>query len=53
MLSIEYRELPYVPQDSGAADMQAWLDEATLEVVNPDWEDIVTAEWKQRMRGEP
>lgn len=53
VLSLECRELPYVPEDSSTANVLGWMDAATLEVVDPLWEDVVSLDSRTRMRGAP
>ena len=48
---IEAITLPFVPADLARPDVEAAIDDALLEVVDPAWASIVPAAWRYRMNG--
>ena len=43
-------EFPYLPEPSRTAAIEAALDECTLHILEPSWNEVVPEGWKHRMK---
>ena len=50
--SMEILEFPYLESGKVTTGVEAAIDGSLLEILDPDWAELVPEEWKYRMRGE-
>ncbi len=53
VLEIDLVTFPYLPEGTTPAELDALIDDAELEIVDPAWEEIVPESFQYRMRGVP